>query len=313
MKQRYCPACNAKLYASNHFFCTSCGQKLPEALVARPKVTPTSGQVPGVWQQSTPVTKRLTVVSKDKLVAGLFMLIGIASFMLSFKGTPVLLNKLPLAGKTAKPLSQGAVTATDASKEQRVLETDVDTVSLKLVEKHVSFIPSDADIYIEAGDVSWLFLNDLYFDSESEELIRKHCLGDFSAFAILSDAGQREWGVVISLVDPSEEEIAIVFETLGKDYWYYELVENTLAVATNKEVLDLMLAAHSGVIKDITKNPKYAMARPQLYDVGKILVIFTSFEGRKALESLIGYESENTLRAIINNVLNFGYNELIIR
>ncbi len=305
MRVRYCPECKKKLFSFDHFFCSRCGAKLPDALVLAPQA-PKSEIV--VSPMGAELEKEVIYGKPEKSVLGVFgkldkrffVALAVASVVVG-----LILSSKDLARLTSAPRVQVSVPESSASVSDvssrdtsRLLDSGIKLATGSFGEKLLAdHLPSDIDLYIESFDEVWLGFLDV---SEAPP--------DFP-FVLFStrDGSERIWGVVFGLENNFVGGLDL------EEPWKVATTDEVIVISNSEYIASLVENVENKIIKSLSLDPKYVMALNKVPEKeGSAKIIFFNYEGKNALEELKGMYKDEATQGLVTRVLDFGYNELTV-
>lgn len=313
MSPRICPKCKKELPSFSHYFCPSCGEKLPGD-VARTVIFPkfvNKSLGAGESIKDKVVAKVGSAKKNFNLDKKLIMeLSGVLLIIGAIFGVKVFVNNyyspdMGIFDEFVESTESTISTNADLLNDQ-VLTSTMSYASASFKTNSLRYyVPSDVDLYIEFHDIGWLVASKpefFTFLSESNPFLK----GPFAVFSM--DMGDEQfWGFVGNLTGDLPEEFVL------EEPWTFGVSNDVFIVANSEKMTDLISKAHSGIIKNITKSSKFVTSTKSYSGEGQVMVVFLTYGGRKAFEEISQNVTNDMIRDIISRALDLGFNEVVVR
>lgn len=299
---RICPNCKSNLDASNSYFCSFCGWKLPDELRTSPRfIRNTKRYIPR--KKASSLVNVLTDFRFKKAVIGL-SLVGLAVFIAFI----IFDNFDFLRGERTPSLKQSD------EREKKVLYKNTVQSSLEMTTESfnqfgsVTYVPDDASFYFEFSDISMFsklfsFLNPSYLS-----LVRsfEDKVSPFFTAFISKQNDTYIWSFVFF---PAEGYggISGEYEDL-----YIEKVEGVVVITPSEEIITKVKFARTGISKSLSLNSNYISIKSSLPPEGKVFMLSLTGEGNNYV---LGLKNSNISREFLEIVQGFedsGSNYLVI-
>jgi len=312
--KRTCPVCKSELNLNDIFFCSSCGNVLPDNLQLKKLSMRNVKEVEAPDAKVVVVVKSIKKVSKslvDKsnlrnvsVVAGIFILLC-AALYLAVRLTFPNVSKLTKNIEIIKPKVTQPKGTSKTYKNTLVMDLTLKNGSLG--QKGVyDYVPFDVDFYSEFNGFESL---KTYFGFVSKDLVTLvDNLSDKSPFyAVFSMSKNKIRGWVLLIFSTNtvnnEDYKSLAVRKIG----------GALVISDNAQLVDEVKASKDGSAKSLALNPFFISMRFLLPTEGKAF-IFTPIEGSKAvLQELLGKTSSDELKSIIETFKSNGSNYLVIQ
>ncbi|MFZ5424511.1 MAG: hypothetical protein ACOZAO_01805 [Patescibacteria group bacterium] len=304
---RVCSNCNSTLGNYDSFFCSECGNLLPENVVRidpglRTKVfepqyqkvaSKHSNNLNKVFNKST-VKLFLTLLPLFLLAVVLYLGIPFINALINTKTLSVELVELP----------------TNLSVIEVENDLHEDFFGADLID---SYVPFDADLYVEINDLQGV-LNSYVQDTSLGDDFSKEFLSQvsdhFAIFAIV-DESNVSWGAVF--IPNSPDEIATLVNSVENSTWKFKLIGNRLIVANNDQIFNEVEAVSTKLSRSLSLNPSYARVKAVLPKSGKSLIMFVGDEGFQSLNTINPNSVTPEMLDIINLVAESNLQAVVIK
>ena len=313
MSVRLCPKCQHELKSYDHFFCSNCGETLPEN-VSDPNVpikTLISYYTFEESKSSKPVKlfKHLSIGVKARenrkyiSIALILILVGIVSERLY--GIIMNDSEITITPKTTIEVQPSflieVINTPLALQKGAFLNNDFSKI-----------VPSDISIYVELNDLSFL-----EFVTKDDLGIKDKSTGKAAIFKTNKDL-DNGWGALVELRQESIVEVASTLDKFIEKGLKAGIFERYLLVSASENVYENMLRAKDSLILNLMRNPTYSQVKAKAIPEGKILFLKVSQDKDTALGEVMKYEFLgegevlNNISQLLERVLNSSYNELVI-
>jgi hypothetical protein len=321
MPERICEKCDHKLGSYEHYFCSNCSAVLPQDQVLGVSVKKTykySASERNPNQREILKEIKGAVVKARNLFTPQELLIGAASvavLLLTFGS--FIVYKTVLDRYTPGDIAEsnepiGSVIT--APVNENILDLGLSFRSEMFGSDRITdHIPAEADFYFEAHDFKSFAELFLEKDVPYKELLRASIslFADHFAVFSLEIEEERHWGAVFITRDMGL--ITWALEGVDEDKVGFKLMGNMLIGATHEDIFDMVESSKDRLILSIADKPDYAVSKAKLPRDGQALIIFLSEESKDAVESAVKNLSHDKLEGYMEEIVNSGYNELVIR
>ena len=309
MSVRLCPKCQHELKSYDHFFCSNCGETLPEN-VSDPNVPIKTLISYYTFEESKspkPVKlfKHLSigVKAREISIALILILVGIVSERLY--GIIMNDSEITFTPKTTIEVQP--------SSSVEVINTPLTLQKGPFLNNDFSkIVPSDISVYVEFNDLSFLD-----FVTADDLDIKEKSTGKAALFKTNKDL-DNGWGALVELRQESIVEVAAALNKFTEKGLKAGIFERYLLVSSSENVYENMLRAKDSLILNLMRNPTYSQVKAKTIPEGKILFLKVSQDKDTALGEVMTYEflgegeALSTISKLLEQVLNSSYNELVI-
>ncbi|MFC1700036.1 hypothetical protein ACFLZ4_00120 [Patescibacteria group bacterium] len=297
---RTCPSCKSKLDASSSYFCSFCGQKLPEELKSSPKSVRNTRVFLSKKKPSDIISVFTDFRFKKTLIGlGLVFIAVFAAFVFfkNFRSSD--------EDKTTQQLSSGK----GKISYKNTKEGDLDMITANFNQYDArNYTPYDVDFYFEFSDFSKFsdyfgFLGSNYF-TLSENLSGK-VSSFFSVFVSIGEEGYI-WNFIFF---PAEGYggVSGEYEDL-----YIESVEGAIVVSTSESVINSVRSAKTGISKNLSLHPSYVSIKNNLPPEGKVFMISLTDKGKNYVLGLKNSDVPTKFSNLIQSLEDIRSNYLVI-
>lgn len=308
-----CPKCNSE--NRGKYFCLSCGEVINDSTI----VSNSPNEMPFVFKKR--FIKDISVYVKYIGIPILVLFLIISAF-LSFKFlksnknfSSVMLNSFQHPLKAQK------------TTDSRVIEKNLPLSTIEFFKSTViTFIPADADIYLEGKDfIKFLteftaFKISLPFNKNEVKLSDASPLVEegFSVFSKVYESSPsfktRAYGLIVKSKEPAK--LASLF-SLGKvkeSSYSLKIVDDYAIFANNTKIFDDVVEAKNKRTLNLSLNSKFATNKNGLPENGKL---FMYIQTKKAQEDLQNFSKENffneTFKQLIEELIKTDKISYVIR
>jgi len=282
--KRICPFCNYNLTPASVYFCENCGSVLPEefqlqsvgSVFENREISKEDKEKKKNRDLKNSSNYRQNKNNKEKLilffVAICFVIaLGGLIFLLirdiKFFSSNSFENKLTSSPKeTAQKEVQ---TQKENSAEDNCLYLGLNLSSGPFWRNNVlSYVPYDADFYIEINDASTLnsyfsFLGGEFFTLS--EILRDNIKSSYSAFHI-KKGSDSAWVIIVF---PNDESFQVrKFENIFTD-----LVDDALVISSKPVLIEEVKMVKSEISKNISMHPLFISAKPFIANEGQVFML----------------------------------------
>lgn len=351
MIARVCPKCKASLGEFDHYFCSACGEKIPDKLIVAPKAVRMRIYKSKPAEKGSLSGAVLNIVKNKTYlyITGLLIIIGFTVFGIFSSGIfdlikarsssqPSVVTNLPELPKKVESV---------ISLSKGYLEGDFDKY------KFASFAPVDVYFYFEGFDIvalskilslnesikplfskSDLLLEDAFagfyvngdqagmvyvFVPTDADLVEK-VLEDVM---VSEDAEVQEEEFASEDLDvETEEEVSeekkeeSPKESSHKDFvdktWFFKFLDGKLVMTTNEKLFSLVDETHKKTKQSLAVTSEFAKMRKELPTGGQLQVFFMHPDAKDFIRNSLGGLDQDTI-AGINEVISSDFSSLIIR
>jgi hypothetical protein len=315
--KRICPFCKSVLHKNSSFFCSSCGNVLPDELQLKKvslrnvrEMNEAESRLVSLSKSFKGIGKNIFDMVDTKILAigiSLGILIAVCFYLLVRFTLPTFTN-----------LDIDKITNGDEKEESIVVSTTKPSNIISLEtgiksgifgqNKVTEFVPYDVDLYMEFNDFSTFepyfnFLGgELFTLSES---IKDKVNPFYSAFLVTRD-GNKYWTFIIF---PLEGDLnAGSYSGLTTDN-----IENFTVISTNEVVIEEVKATKLGTQKSLALNPSFVLIKNTLPVEGKILITTFNDSGKLELENILAKTTSDDIKLIINKFKELKSNFIVIK
>lgn len=324
MNARVCPKCSSKLSKLDNYFCSVCGEKLPDEIVSRPpaiKLEEHPLQLVGFFeslQSKLPKRKEKTETSKNKEVpvneapafkktnTMLYVLIAVIVLgIVSFFGLDILADLQSVSPLPVREVEQRGsnIVVYDLKMSSNLFGSDFIT----------DYIPADVDAYFESHDLQRFltrYAKDKNFNAslidQSEKLVNQH----FAAFTKEIN-GDQSWSFIV--IPKDTELVELVIEDVNLPNWHMQIVEDRLVITTHPEIFDQVRDAKQKVSMNLSLSPKFSTALKNVPTDGQVMVIVLEDRGFESLKSAKDEDITDYLSDVIDAIIESGFNEVVLK
>lgn len=298
---RICPNCSITLSNHEYFFCTTCGNALPEEYILRDtsfKVTRTNftpvATAVNLDIKKLDLKRYLKPVSIGFGLLLLFLSPFLANNYLSYQRALSRLNLRPTSGDNVQPLYNSV------------------TVPLELGsgpladEEILSYLPEEVDLYIEVyGFKDLVFfqntLNNYSFIEDVENRVAV-VLGYLDSEDAL--------GIVLRIKDSvfSEDELK---DQLSENFEYY-IKDGYLVLSNNSAFLEDSRESSSGIQKHLGLSSKFKEKRNVLSETGGMLYVNLGSESQSVRDIINYYGIDSQIIELYESILKEEKDNLVV-
>lgn len=333
MASRICPKCNSSLHQSDRYFCSSCGEKLPQELINVPSpirvkdyyalqplfsfkrivdsLKKPKDDAENLEQKSAEQIDE-DIIRKSKNIEfkrQMGMILAVVFIILSvlFVGLYFFVNiESQNSPENIENNSQTYV---------NTMFMDLQLVENNFESKLIGFVPFDALVYIEGTDLHSIVSN--YVDAntlklspglflEIPELFEK----EFVAFAVQYNE-KPEWFIVLTPVN--SVEMAQLSQELDHDYLRFKMIDDRLVISTHGDSFEIVEAVKNKQALSLSQNPQYVRAKTKVSPIGSLLVIFQEELGREVLRDTAQQNVGSDVFTVLTDIVEANHQELVIR
>lgn len=309
MPERFCPKCKTKLNNYNNYFCSSCGQKLPENLVevssaVRVKTYPLHAD--GFRKRLSRLALPKICVNKRQIFILVLLLLlisgGIFIYKFNFLGNVFSFFKIKVPGVVEEPSSSNPIVDVGAGLASGSFENNFFS----------EYVPKDALFYFEGKDLAG-FIDQYVIDANFDEGMRgkaKLLLEPQFAFFAVDDREETLW--VFLFIPKDTEVLKSVLKDTVHPKWKFEIIEGRLVMANLDKAFKVVKDAKNKVTLNLSLNAVFVKYLLELPKEGQALVMV--FEGGSAaLGKIANFNINESLARSISVVLNCGLDHLVIK
>ena len=312
MTARFCPKCQKELKGYDHFFCSNCGETLPEnvsnsyvpikTLVSYYSFDDSKNSKPVKFLKTFVLSLTMKENRKFVSIALVLILIGIMSermygIIITSSGKDI----VPKTAQVQTPTSTDLVSSSILMQKGAFLNNDFAKID-----------PSDISVYIELNDLS--FLEFLGIDDFG---VKDSSTGKAVLFKTNKDL-DLGWGAVVELKQDGVVEVASTIGRFEEKGLNAGISEKYLLVSGSNEVYESMLRAKDSLILNFVRNSFYSQLKAKPIPEGKILILKISQEKNTALNEMLKYnysknnEDATRIFQLVEHALNSSYNEFVV-
>ncbi len=310
--KRICPFCKSVLHKNSSFFCTSCGNVLPDELQLKEMSLKNVREVGEEESKLAFFSKHfknfsknaLSIVNTKILVFGVSLGIVISvCFYLFVKFTLPTFTNLNIEEIVNNGNKEGVIVS--PTKPTNVVSLESSIKSGIFGQSKVSeYVPHDIDLYMEFTDFNSF---EPYFNFMGGEIftlsenIKDKVKPFYSVFELTRD-GNKYWGFIFF---PLKEDLDVGnYSSLTA-----EKIGTSITVSTNKLVLEEVKNAKLGTQKSLALNSAYVLTKNNLPVEGKVFIMSFNDNGKLEIGNILAKTTSNELKLVINKFkeLNSSY------
>lgn len=344
MKRRTCPNCNEKLGEYDYYFCSACGEQLPEELALKPKSIRIK-----TYKLEDAVKKAIPFVNVEKLKnpkllisTALVIFIGIVLFGIYSTGVTELFFIQKSRDVTTVEIPQKQVDTSNVITS----ETDFATGDFSKSDL-ASYFPAETLLYFEAFDLE----NFSKYYTENENLSELFSRSDIlfennfaGGYLVLEAQDQQEetldeaesefkeedekitqedktqetqpevqipepWVFVFKLKDAGLVEK--ILEDIKAENWQFQIVENTLIMAQNENAFSTVEQVRGKVSQSLAQDSEYVQKTKDLPNIGAIKLVFMDEELKEKISEYFEYLNPD-ISGVLTKVLNSTQTGLLV-
>ena len=313
MSVRLCPKCQHELKSYDHFFCSNCGETLPEN-VSDPNVPIKTLVSYYTYEESkSPKTVKVLkhfvsgVKAKENRKYIVIALLLIFAGVISERLYGVIMNNSEIV------LTPKKTVEIPPSPSIEIINTPLSLQKGPFLNNDFAkLVPSDISIYLEFNDLSFL-----EFVTENDLGIKDKSAGKAALFKTNKDL-DNGWGAIIELKQESIVEVAAELDQFKEKGLKAGISDKYLLVSASENIYENMLRAKDSLILNLVRNPFYSQTKAKAVPEGKILILKMSQVNDAALEEVLKFnyfgsgENLSNISQLMERILNSRYNELVI-
>ena len=322
--KRICPFCNYNLTPASVYFCENCGSVLPKefrsqsmgSVFENREISKEDKEKKKNRDLKNSSNYRQSKNNKEKLI---LFLVAIC-FVIALGGLIFLLirdvkffssnsfeNRLTSSPKeTAQKEVQ---TQKENSAEDNCLYLGLNLSSGPFWRNNVlSYVPYDADFYIEINDASTLnsyfsFLGGEFFTLS--EILRDNIKSSYSAFHI-KKGSDSDWVIVVF---PNDESFQVrEFENIFTD-----LVDGALVISSKPDLIEEVKMVKSEISKNISMHPLFISAKPFIANEGQVFMLKIAPDADIVIDNVIKETLSDDFRLIMKSFRDSEKSYLVIK
>ena len=292
------------------YFCTSCGNVLPESLQLRnlsfrKSITLVFGKKKKERKSSKELISK---VLKD--IPTLYLLLGVLSFLLIIIGFVFLVRYSN--SRISEMVENRSNVVTQESTPNKVLKPSSDSnlkdekskgssetnLNIKIGDfgqnDIYDYVPYDADFYVEVNDTSTLssyfgFIGGEFFTLI--EGIKNNLSQSYGAFFV-DNGAYRDWAIILFPVDKN-----IDLSSYSK--LNVKLVDKALVISNEPGLVTEVINSKSGVAKSLSLNPLFINMKSDIPKNGKLLLLSLTDGGKSVVTDIVRDTSSDELKSIV--------------
>lgn len=310
--ERICPKCSNKLQPTDNYFCSNCGEKLPEELIFVSNNVRVKKYVPTEKSPDKELNgyKKTNRINKNLIFVFLLLIIigGSLTFILKSGIVKLILSETSVGVKLENNVSK--IIDSD-SKEGAQISLNLSLPTLSFGKKEFpNHIPSSVSFYFEGTSLTDVLKLSL-FDPDNEELRNAAKLvlePEFSGF-LYKDEEDIMWGFLFT---PKDSRIAeeLLADKLG-DKWEIAFISDYIVVANDLRVFDQVKSVDANLIPSLSKNPEFLTLRKHLALEGQFQLCFLNEDARDDIRNTMSGFNVATI-GMISEILNTDQECLVI-
>lgn len=308
--KRICPFCKSHMQTNSVYFCTSCGNVLPESLQLRnlsfrKSITLVFGKKKKERKSSKELISK---VLKD--IPTLYLLLGVLSFLLIIIGFVFLVRYSN--SRISEMVENRSNVVTQESTPNKVLKPSSDSnlkdekskgssetnLNIKIGDfgqnDIYDYVPYDADFYVEVNDTSTLSSYFGFMGGEFFTLVEgiKNNLNQSYAAFFIDNGVHRDWVIIVFPVDKD-----IDLSSYSK--LNVKLVDKALVISNEPGLVTEVSNSKSGIAKSLSLNPLFINMKSDIPKKGKLLLLSLTDEGKSVVTDIVRDTSSDELKSIV--------------
>ncbi len=302
MSQRICPKCKNNLYNSSYYFCSSCGEALPDSVILNPEFGKVKKHILSKKDiKSEFIKPELIKIPKLKfnkyVVYALVALIFISAATYFF-------YKIPFSGKIISP----PLLRVGNSRNVIYFKNSPSSEPFIYAEA-ASYLPYETDLFIEINSLKEIS------NAFSFNLVPFNTISEISDKAFLSHSIQDGKDAWIILLPVKKDDFATLkfADNFINSYWKASLNDTFLIISSDSNLFNLVKDVKSQKAKSLDLNPQFQKSLENLRKSGSIMVITLNANGRKQFEGFSAYYREKQFLDLMDETIKTGYNNFILR
>ena len=322
--KRICPFCNYNLTPTSVYFCENCGNALPDefqlqsvgSVFENREISKEDKEKKKSRDLKNSSNYKQTKNNREKLillfVAVCFvMALGVLIFLLirdmGFFNSNFFENK---SVSSPKETAQNEVQIQkENSAEDNCLYLGLNLSSGSFWRNNVlSYVPYDADFYIEINDASTLnsyfsFLGGEFFTLS--EILRDNIKSSYSAFHIKKGADSA-WVIIVFPNDKS-------FQVRKFEDIFTDLVDGALVISPKPALIEEVKMVKSEISKNISMHPLFISAKPFIANEGQVFMLKITSDADIVIDNVIKETLSDDFRLIMKNFGDSEKSYLVIK
>jgi hypothetical protein len=314
---RVCPTCNDKLGVQDKYFCSRCGNALPEDLVLNDAQKGVSHQTISVVRGDSKISEALKKLPKPNVsyLAHFFLgvvltLVLVAVTYISNKASESVVSFLGKGASVTKDttkIASGSAPENEAPKKTYTITADEDWPVIKFdAVKFTNYVPYDAYFYVEGAN--FFDLANLYL-AKSPDLEEKYAeilvkYEDVSApgfaFYIQKIGGKDYYGFLTKQTTQLIQPEDLIFENGGQ---VLDKKASILAIVSGESMVTDTQNLFAGTEKSLSLNPNFASARNLVPKTGKFFVYAFDKSAKTYLYTLSADKLPEQLMSLVDKFL----------
>lgn len=311
---RICPKCNKKLGSNDYYFCSGCGEKLPENLC---KVNSTVRRVIDFQPEKKehkeflanlkPVFGKVSdTLNLQGMLAAFFIsviIVGIFLIVIYYFDN---LSLVKLDDKDTEEKSSRQIVSKNAA-------SDLDTNFKSHIfgsDKIADFAPGNLDVYIEAHDLTELLDLFLQVNGDYEDFGKelKEIASDHFSVLITKKGDDYIWTIItLNKGLLTDDDIKIP----KLDWLNVEKVGEALIVSTDPEEIENVKDTKEGVRTSLNQNSSYITAMRGIPKSGQVFIMTFSPEGKEFMKEISELSLPENLKKVVDSYNKIS-NEFIV-
>jgi len=305
---RTCPFCKSHLSLSDKFFCSECGEALPQDLVVHnnPKSKTLEFVSSIVPKKTIAGVNRTSTYKKNKIKVLLLIVVTLLIPVLAlflFEKTAVMINKMVMPSNAQSIVTSSKETVGEQNNNFVIHPKCSFSEGILLNTDLVKLIPFNADFYLESQDSVGLFkelidseiITEPKFVSFYDEY--KNSLSNSLGFFVMKKPSEYVYGIV-----SKAQNLNISQEEMAK--YSASKVGEFVVLTTDSTVMSDVKDASVGTAKNFSLNPTYASAKLLLPKKGKLVILPASKVGKGYLFQLLDNNPSSNILLIVNEFLD---------
>jgi hypothetical protein len=322
--KRICPFCNYNLTQASVYFCENCGSVLPDefqlqsvgSVFENREISKEDKKKKKNRDLKNSSDYKQTKNSEEKLIllfvaicfvmalgALIFLLIrDVGFFNSNFFGNKSVSSPEETAQKEVQIQKEN-------SAEDNCLYLGLNLSSGPFWRNDVlSYVPYDADFYIEINDASTLnsyfsFLGGEFFTLS--EILRDNIKSSYSAFHIKKGADS-SWVIIVFPNDKS-------FQVREFENIFTDLVDDALVISSKPALIEEVKMVKSEISKNISMHPLFISAKPFIANEGQVFMLKITSDADIVIDNVIRETLSDDLRLIMKSFRDSEKSYLVIK
>ncbi|NMB91395.1 TFIIB-type zinc ribbon-containing protein [candidate division WWE3 bacterium] len=313
--KRTCPFCKSTLHGNDIFFCTSCGNILPDNVQLKEFSLRNVRSIDGVQNYPTSSFKFLKNIFKkaSNVLDSKTLLVGIGVGVLIATCFYLLVRFTLFSSNNS---NETKVMEVNKRSDNDNLASNPSIVNLNINLSSGTFgqfkvsnlVPGDVDLYMETNDFSSF---EPYFNFLGGEVFTlyeniKESVKQFYCAFLSTKDGKQYWSF---LVFPSKEDI----NTGGYSGLATKRINDVLVISTSDLMIEEIESSISGTQKSLSLNPSYVLIKNSLPVEGKMFLMALNNDKKSEALNVLDKTTSEELKLIISSFKELDSNFIVIK